>query len=99
MYDQLQPMNAPLSDTCIDCGGLAQRLMSAPAKGNMGKDNGSSNYTNPEHFDHLSHDESCPYKGKCIGVEVIVGVGIPIPQSVADKLVKADKQRRAAPNN
>ena len=46
MYDQLESSNAPTTQACVDCGGLAERLMSVPAKGRMGK--GSSSNSSSE---------------------------------------------------
>jgi putative FmdB family regulatory protein len=87
MYDQLERSDAPKKQPCIDCGGLAERLMSAPAKGNMGNGNSGSN-TDP------SYNPSCPlcqegYKG-----DLIVGIGIPVPNHIAEKIVKKVQEIR-----
>jgi len=46
-YDQLQPSTASKTDKCIDCGGLAERVLSAPARPHTSSLNSSSSEKPP----------------------------------------------------
>jgi putative FmdB family regulatory protein len=51
LYDQLESITAPTTQTCVDCGSLAQRVFGVPAKGKISKDPSS---------DHKSENYSIP---------------------------------------
>ena len=94
MYDQLEPSTAPKTQPCIDCGSLAERLMSAPSIGNANSDSSSKGYSSAK---SESSECSCGMSGHLEGL--VIGMTIPVPHHIAEKIVKLEKQKRAAPNN
>ncbi|MBS3079063.1 zinc ribbon domain-containing protein [Candidatus Pacearchaeota archaeon] len=59
LYDQLEPSTASKTQSCIDCGGLAERVLSVPAKPLIGS-------SKPGKADYSS---GCPL---CSGVPLLV---------------------------
>ncbi|MFA5259197.1 MAG: FmdB family zinc ribbon protein [Candidatus Pacearchaeota archaeon] len=94
MYDQLEPSTAPKIQPCIDCGSRAERLMSAPSIGNANSDSSSKGYSSAKF-----ESSECPggMSGHLEGL--VISMAIPVPHYIAEKIVKLEKQKRAAPNN
>jgi putative FmdB family regulatory protein len=69
IYGQLEPSNAPRTQSCIDCGGLAERVLSVPAKPSTGSSKSDESSYSPS--------TDCPLC-KAGLPSLIIGIGIPI---------------------
>jgi len=95
LYDQLESSNAPKNQPCVDCGGLAIRLMSAPSIGRSRSNNSDSTTQTKSDDNEMSHTSNKKHPG----IGIVIGIGIPVPSHIADSIINNEKRKRAAPYN